>query len=286
MVQHLDGDAISHTAEDAMAKYLLITWTEYLQWVKFSSLILSYETIVFNVGYTVWKLMKIGSQQFSGLLWHLPTQTGNQLKMFPIVSRTEILLFVISILKYLKFLRKQRKIERTLDPRLLLAVQRWQNYVLNFMQVLQIVRKYISHKRKKKYLSKPHLLIQLMQGYACDRQTGNVWDKLQTNWLHFFWLTGETPRTLQQLVHELQAKFQPYVTQGRKSILDFRNQVYFSFFIPEMLFIKFIIPFCITYKITQHFKSRYSCVWFGWGGTQLWLTWAVNLVFLSVVFTR
>ena len=53
----------------------------------------------------------------------------------------------------------------------------------------------------------------------------DVWHKLETNWIHFFWMTGETPQSLSQLAYQLERKFEPHVTSGRKSNLDFRNKV-------------------------------------------------------------
>ena len=48
---------------------------------------------------------------------------------------------------------------------------------------------------------------------------------MERNWDHFFWLTGETPRTLSTLVTKLWSKYLHhfYTTKGSK--LDLKNQV-------------------------------------------------------------
>ena len=46
------------------------------------------------------------------------------------------------------------------------------------------------------------------------------------NWLHFFWLTGETPPSLQILVNRMEQIYRNLVNNGRPEILSFRNQVH------------------------------------------------------------
>ena len=53
----------------------------------------------------------------------------------------------------------------------------------------------------------------------------DLWRNLERNWLHFFWLTGETPNSLAHLVNVLENEFFPYMTAGRNPILNTRNQV-------------------------------------------------------------
>ena len=53
----------------------------------------------------------------------------------------------------------------------------------------------------------------------------DVWNNLESNWNDFFWLTGETPITLNELVQEMQNKFHPTFRRRRLGSLDFRNQV-------------------------------------------------------------
>ena len=52
-----------------------------------------------------------------------------------------------------------------------------------------------------------------------------MWDRLQDNWTHFYWLTGELPPTLQLIVNRLEVRFR-HRTRGRKCIITFRNQVH------------------------------------------------------------
>ena len=57
-------------------------------------------------------------------------------------------------------------------------------------------------------------------------QNGNydVWSNLETNWTDFFWLTGETPDTLNVLVGKLHTIY-TNVFPMRRGVLDFRNKV-------------------------------------------------------------
>ena len=52
-----------------------------------------------------------------------------------------------------------------------------------------------------------------------------MWDYLEQNWTNFYWLTGETPPSLQSIVHAVQREYLPNVDRGRAQIIDFRNQV-------------------------------------------------------------
>ena len=54
-----------------------------------------------------------------------------------------------------------------------------------------------------------------------------MWLHLNQNWLNFFWLTGETPGTLNALVNQLEDRFMHYFLKGRECKLDLRNQVSF-----------------------------------------------------------
>ena len=53
----------------------------------------------------------------------------------------------------------------------------------------------------------------------------DVWTNLEQNWNDFFWLTGETPHTLQLLVQQLEPIYRQYYPRRRTSLLSFRNQV-------------------------------------------------------------
>ena len=54
----------------------------------------------------------------------------------------------------------------------------------------------------------------------------DVWASLERNWSNFFWLTGETPGSLQVIVNRLTAIYLPQVARGRAENIDFCNQVY------------------------------------------------------------
>ena len=54
----------------------------------------------------------------------------------------------------------------------------------------------------------------------------DLWQNLQKNWLHFFWLTGETPASLQVIVNRIEVIYFPQITRGRKDCITFRNQVF------------------------------------------------------------
>ena len=57
-----------------------------------------------------------------------------------------------------------------------------------------------------------------------QNQKQNLWLGLESNWDHFFWMTGEIPPTLDQLCNELVQFFGRRITKG-KCVLSFRNQV-------------------------------------------------------------
>ena len=52
-----------------------------------------------------------------------------------------------------------------------------------------------------------------------------MWEKMEQNYLHFFWLTGETPETLTNLVERIKRDFLPYTKPGPNGSLDVRNKV-------------------------------------------------------------
>ena len=59
-------------------------------------------------------------------------------------------------------------------------------------------------------------------------QTTDVWSNLERNWIHFFWLTGETPHSLSKLVEKLEPIYNSHSTPGKDSALDFKNKVSFA----------------------------------------------------------
>ena len=53
----------------------------------------------------------------------------------------------------------------------------------------------------------------------------DVWKNLRENVDHFFWLTGETPETLNALIHVLKDRYRLTRRKGRLSCLSVHNQV-------------------------------------------------------------
>ena len=58
-------------------------------------------------------------------------------------------------------------------------------------------------------------------------RTRDVWATLERNWSFFFWLTGETPPTLQLIVDRIQLNLLPQMHRGHAPLIDFRKQVIF-----------------------------------------------------------
>ena len=93
----------------------------------------------------------------------------------------------------------------------------------------------------------------------------NVWLDLHGNWINFFWLTGETPGTLNALVNELEHRFMHYFVKGRECKLDLRNQV------------SFVLRNITMWKKFTHLKlsssfnfCRFYLQPFGYADIQLW----------------
>ena len=79
--------------------------------------------------------------------------------------------------------------------------------------------------RKRKTLSKLHFLISLLRGYQSRVHNRDVWINLEQNWSHCFWLTGETPQTLEILINRVESKFLNCCNSGPDSNLNLRNKV-------------------------------------------------------------
>ena len=97
------------------------------------------------------------------------------------------------------------------------------NYLQYFEMILNFFK--ISRNHKRRRLTKPHILITLLNGYRLTVNNMDVWQNMETNWSHFFWLTGETPETLQILINRIEVKFLNYRTYGPDSTLSIRKQV-------------------------------------------------------------
>ena len=65
-----------------------------------------------------------------------------------------------------------------------------------------------------------------LQKIICRNETenGDMWARLEHNWSHFYWLTGEIPPTLNLIVGRLETRFRRR-QRGPKCKLTFLNQV-------------------------------------------------------------
>ena len=98
--------------------------------------------------------------------------------------------------------------------------------LMDWIQLILLYRRLLSLRIKSKYrLIKPHMLLRILAGYRANVQNKDLWTMLENNWNHFFWLTGETPVTLLNLVNTVQRTFYPNTDRGRKKVLNFQNQV-------------------------------------------------------------
>ena len=145
--------------------------------------------------------------------------------MLALRTHLEFFLFCLKIINFLQKHRKKRQRALIPDGNLFLILKMSINSFLSYVQIITIFLKFARRSRKKRRLSKPHLVIRLLHGYRTDDKSHDVWRKLERNWIHIFWLTGETPQTLSELVQEIEDRFRPHKIAGRKSFLDFRNQV-------------------------------------------------------------
>ena len=82
--------------------------------------------------------------------------------------------------------------------------------------------------------------------YRATINRRDVWENLTQHWLHFFWLTGETPDTLMHLVNNIDNFMGPFNSFGRKKVLNLKNQV--SFEISRQYFCN--VPFLKCIQLT------------------------------------
>ena len=124
----------------------------------------------------------------------------------------------------LHFYRRQNNV---LNPRRQNTVGR----ILNLIQLLYNFAKWILNRwrRRRRNLLTPNVLIKLLRQYRCRRHYMDFWNNLEQNWTDFFWLTGETPQSLQLLVNSLHTIRYGIIGRrirlGRRPALSFRNQV-------------------------------------------------------------
>ena len=103
--------------------------------------------------------------------------------------------------------------------------------LLNLIQILYNMIKWLFKKWRvrRKNLNTPSVLIKLLTQYRATRFNFDCWNNLARNWTDFFWLTGETPDTLNLLVQLVRANLRNVrgrnFRRGRRPALTFRNQV-------------------------------------------------------------
>ena len=72
--------------------------------------------------------------------------------------------YFLAVLKFLE-LREIQKLNNVLDQDILILVHFSNQFILSYLNLLSLIAKYLTIKRKKRYLSHPHQLIQLLHGY-------------------------------------------------------------------------------------------------------------------------
>ena len=178
-----------------------------------------------------WSLVKIlsvttvSSWWFKASLKWITVIWNKDNRMIPFYPFHQILDFWRMLLI---FLRQRWQINETNDSdelyNLIMFIQKLHADYLQLM--LKIYPRYLCGvKTKRRKLMKPHLLIKLMKGYHSNLFNSDVWCKLERNWMHFFWLTGETPEPLSILVERIKIKFLHINANGPVSAIDIRNQV-------------------------------------------------------------
>ena len=101
----------------------------------------------------------------------------------------------------------------------------------------------------------------------CFRATvlkADVWTNLSKNWDHFFWLTGETPDTLQILINRLHNRINLCRRRGRLSPISKRNQViniYINFFTEKLSLTSGVFVF-------PNVKINFKAIRYVWDSTQ------------------
>ena len=174
------------------------------------------------------------------------------------------LLQLLNIIKLFLTQLRKRSLRKSMNQRKLLQ-NNSSSAVLILIQLWYMITKWMISSRKK-FLTKPKDLIRLMYEYrsvnvqcllllsltdipntstvcidiclcttCCtvsvffDRTKKgehDVWRNLTQNWDHFFWLSGETPQTLDILVRTVKGRFPLVTRKGRISCLTIHNQVF------------------------------------------------------------
>ena len=148
--------------------------------------------------------------------------------MIPIVPLGSALKIIHIFLHFIWHHRK-RSIQNNVndDLELVNLLQLLSNIRHDCLSYFALVHKFqqLQQCRKRKTLSKPHFLISLLRGYQSRVHNRDVWINLEQNWSHFFWLTGETPQTLEILINRVESKFLNCRNSGPDSNLNLRNKV-------------------------------------------------------------
>ena len=139
----------------------------------------------------------------------------------PVDHFLQVLQIFVAIIRHLASVRQHNDIEMAHIIMIL------NGSLQNCLQYLQMLSTYLDRNGRKrtKSLMKPHYLVTLFNAYRCNLHNNDVWMNMQQNWSHFFGLTGETPETLQVLVHRVSAKFENCKMYGPDTKLDLRNKV-------------------------------------------------------------
>ena len=144
--------------------------------------------------------------------------------MISLVDYLYILQFLQTVVMYLHRRCRFRALQQHDGTMGLLFFGNFLNMIFNFLRMFVMYVR-LKSRRQHPHLYKPHLMLQLMQGYRVHANSQDLWMLLQRNWINFFWLTGETPQTLSILVNKLRNNFHTFNNLGCNSVLDFRNQV-------------------------------------------------------------
>ena len=177
--------------------------------------------------------------------------------MLPVTFYHTSLNFLVLVIRFIRLQRLHRQNKFT-DEEISEEVALLTGILLemcrNFIVLTKLAFQFLKMKQRKRKLYKPHLLLQLLAGYryfhthfyiewfnfnilasldifmtyVWHRSTlhqTDVWNNLAQNWMHFFWLSGETPNTLFTLVQEIEGRHLNYFHKGRPSKLSLKNQV-------------------------------------------------------------
>ena len=144
--------------------------------------------------------------------------------LFPWPHNLQALVFFHLILQWIH-LRNRRRGSQQRFMELFQIISFCSATAIEWIEMIYLVLRFFKLRTKKRRLFKPHMLLRILTGYRANLLTKDVWNLLQNNWKHFYWLTGETPHSLNILVNRVQANYFPQIQRGRTTGLDFKNQV-------------------------------------------------------------